>query len=92
MGEAGVSPTRERLRLAAVAAAGVALVALVGIVSVVWAPAPSELTYSLVADEDGNVGVQSLSGAAVEPAVQPAGVKGVGRGGGALKIPLAAYK
>ena len=73
MGEAGVSPTRERLRLAAVAAAGVALVALVGIVSVVWAPAPSELTYSLVADEDGNVGVQSLSGAAVEPAVQPAG-------------------
>ena len=44
-----------------------------GIVLVVWAPAPSELTYALVADEDGNVGVQSLSGAAVEPAVQPAG-------------------
>lgn len=62
--------TRERLRLAAVAA-GITLVALVGIISVIWVPAPTELTYTLVSDEDGNVGVQSLSQAAVEPAVQP---------------------
>jgi len=51
------------LRLSAAAAAGIMVI--LAVVAVVWVPAgpaPSELGYTLVSDEDGNVGVGAATG------------------------------